>query len=92
MIKPDDVIYKNRYIWNQYKNEMNQQKHHLSFETASLAFETPDKFGDCHRSAAYICRRVGRSDPEKYAGESASGASLPLTSKQSPRITRINAD
>ena len=41
MIKPDDVIYKNRYVWNRYKNELNQQKHHLSFETASLVFNDP---------------------------------------------------
>jgi len=41
MISPDDVIYKNRYVWNQYKNDLNQRKHHLSFETASLAFDDP---------------------------------------------------
>ena len=41
MISPDDVIYKNRYVWNRYKNELNQNKHHLSFETASLAFDDP---------------------------------------------------
>ena len=41
MIKPDDVIYKNRFVWNRYKNELNQQKHHLSFETASLVFDDP---------------------------------------------------
>ena len=41
MISPDDVIYKNRYVWNRYKNDLNRQKHHLSFETASLAFDDP---------------------------------------------------
>jgi len=41
MIGPDDVIYKNRYIWNRYKNDLNQRKHHLSFETASLVFDDP---------------------------------------------------
>jgi uncharacterized DUF497 family protein len=41
MIGPDDVIYKNRYVWNRYKNDLNQRKHHLSFETASLAFDDP---------------------------------------------------
>ena len=41
MIGPDDVIYKNRYVWNRFKNDMNQRKHHLSFETASLAFDDP---------------------------------------------------
>ena len=41
MIGPDDIIYKNRYIWNRYKNDLNQRKHHLSFETASLVFDDP---------------------------------------------------
>jgi len=41
MIGQDDVIYKNRYIWNQYKNDLNKRKHHLSFETASLVFDDP---------------------------------------------------
>jgi uncharacterized DUF497 family protein len=41
MIGPDDVIYKKRYIWNCYKNDLNQRKHHLSFETASLVFDDP---------------------------------------------------
>ncbi|MDR0313531.1 MAG: BrnT family toxin [Treponema sp.] len=41
MIGPDDVIYKNRYVWNRYKNSLNQRKHHLSFETASLVFDDP---------------------------------------------------
>jgi uncharacterized DUF497 family protein len=41
MIGPNDVIYKNRYIWNNNKNGLNQRKHHLSFETASLVFNDP---------------------------------------------------
>jgi len=41
MIGPDDVIFKNRYVWNRYKNDLNQRKHHLSFETASLVFDDP---------------------------------------------------
>ena len=41
MLGPDDIIHKNRYVWNRYKNDLNQRKHHLSFETASLAFEDP---------------------------------------------------
>ena len=41
MISPDDVIYKNRYIWNRHKNDLNQRKHHLSFEIASLVFDDP---------------------------------------------------
>ena len=41
MLRPDDVIYKNRYVWNRYKNDSNQRKHYLSFETASLAFDDP---------------------------------------------------
>ena len=41
MLRVDDVIYKNRYVWNRYKNELNQRKHHLSFETASLAYDDP---------------------------------------------------
>ena len=41
MIGPDDVFYKNRYVWNRFKNDLNQRKHHLSFETASLVFNGP---------------------------------------------------
>jgi uncharacterized DUF497 family protein len=41
MLGPDDVIYKNRYVWNRYKNSLNQRKHHLGFETASLVFDDP---------------------------------------------------
>ena len=41
MIGQDDVIYKNRYIWNRYKDELNRRKHHLSFKTASMVFDDP---------------------------------------------------
>ena len=41
MLSPDDVIYRNRYVWYRYKNDLNQRKHHLSFETASLVFSDP---------------------------------------------------
>ena len=41
MIGPDDVIYKKHYVWNRYKNDLNKRKHHLSFETASLAYDDP---------------------------------------------------
>ena len=41
MIGPDDILYKNRYVWNRHKNSLNQRKHHLSFETASLVFDDP---------------------------------------------------
>ena len=41
MIGPDDVIYKNRYVWNRFKNDLNQRKHHLSFQPASLVFDDP---------------------------------------------------
>ena len=39
MLRSDDVIYNNRYVWNRHKNDLNKRKHHLSFETASLAFD-----------------------------------------------------
>jgi len=41
MINSGDFIYKNRFIWDQNKNILNQRKHHLSFETASLVFDDP---------------------------------------------------
>ena len=37
----DDVVYKNKFIWNRSKNELNKQRHTISFETASLAFDDP---------------------------------------------------
>ena len=37
----DDVVYENKYIWNRSKNEVNKQRHKISFETASLAFDDP---------------------------------------------------
>jgi uncharacterized DUF497 family protein len=41
MLGPDDVVYKNRYVWTRFKNEMNKQKHHIGFETACLVFDDP---------------------------------------------------
>ncbi|GMO55810.1 MAG: hypothetical protein Ta2A_00840 [Treponemataceae bacterium] len=41
MLRTDDVVYQNRYVWNRYKNNHNKQKHHVSFETASLVFDDP---------------------------------------------------
>jgi uncharacterized DUF497 family protein len=40
----DDYIYKNRYVWNREKNEINKEKHHISFETASDVFLDPFLF------------------------------------------------
>jgi uncharacterized DUF497 family protein len=41
MLGSDDVIYKNRYVWDRHKNNLNKRKHHLSFKIASLAFNDP---------------------------------------------------
>ena len=41
MLGPDDVIYRNRYVWNRYKNNLNKRKHHLGFKIAVLAFDDP---------------------------------------------------
>jgi uncharacterized DUF497 family protein len=41
MIGPDDIIYKNRYVWGRHKNDLNKRKHRISFETASLVFDDP---------------------------------------------------
>jgi uncharacterized DUF497 family protein len=35
----DDVIFKNRFIWNRDKNEINKRKHLISFENASDVFD-----------------------------------------------------
>ena len=40
-MEPDDVLYKEKFVWNRQKNILNTQKHHISFETASLVFEDP---------------------------------------------------
>ena len=37
----DDVVYEDKFIWNRSKNELNKQRHKISFETASLAFDDP---------------------------------------------------
>jgi len=37
----DDVVYKDKYIWQRSKNEINIREHEISFETASLAFDDP---------------------------------------------------
>jgi len=37
----DDVIHEGKFIWNRAKNELNKQRHKISFETASLAFDDP---------------------------------------------------
>jgi uncharacterized DUF497 family protein len=37
----DDVIYENKYIWSHSKNELNKQRHKISFEIASLVFNDP---------------------------------------------------
>jgi uncharacterized DUF497 family protein len=41
MVDQNDVIYKDRYIWDRRKNEMNKVKHKISFETASNVFDDP---------------------------------------------------
>jgi uncharacterized DUF497 family protein len=41
MLGPDDVIYKNRYVWGRHKNSLNKRKHHLGFKIASLVFDDP---------------------------------------------------
>jgi len=37
----DDVVYKDKFIWQRSKNEINKREHKISFETASLAFDDP---------------------------------------------------
>jgi uncharacterized protein len=37
----DDVVYKDKFIWQRSKNEINIREHEISFETASLAFDDP---------------------------------------------------
>jgi uncharacterized DUF497 family protein len=41
VLGPDDVIYKNRYVWTRHKNALNKRKHHIAFESASLVFDDP---------------------------------------------------
>jgi uncharacterized DUF497 family protein len=38
---PEFKVYKNRYIWNIEKNELNQKKHGISFEEATGVFDDP---------------------------------------------------
>ena len=37
----DDVVYKNKFIWHRLKNELNIQRHKISFETATDVFDDP---------------------------------------------------
>jgi len=37
----DDVVYKDKFIWQRSKNEINKREHEISFETASLFFDDP---------------------------------------------------
>jgi len=37
----DDIVYNEKFIWQQSKNEINIREHEISFENASLAFEDP---------------------------------------------------
>jgi len=37
----DDVVYKDKFIWQRSKNEINKKEHKISFETASLVFDDP---------------------------------------------------
>jgi uncharacterized DUF497 family protein len=46
-----DVIYKNRYIWNREKAEINYRKHNIHFEQATGIFEdlfAVDQYDDEH--------------------------------------------
>jgi uncharacterized DUF497 family protein len=38
---PEFAIYKDRYIWNNEKNALNQKKHGISFEEAAGVFDDP---------------------------------------------------
>ena len=37
----DDIIYEDKFIWHHLKNELNKQKHKISFETAIGVFDDP---------------------------------------------------
>ena len=37
----DDVIYKEKFVWNRQKNKLNKQQHKISFETALKVFDDP---------------------------------------------------
>jgi uncharacterized DUF497 family protein len=38
---PEFTVYKDRYIWNNEKNELNLKKHGISFEEATGVFDDP---------------------------------------------------
>lgn len=37
----DNVIYRDRFIWSRFKNDLNQRKHKIGFETAAMVFDDP---------------------------------------------------
>jgi uncharacterized DUF497 family protein len=37
----DDVVYRSRYIWTGFKNDLNKRKHKISFEAAVVVFDDP---------------------------------------------------
>ena len=37
----DDVIHKEKFVWNRAKNEKNKKEHKISFEAATLTFDDP---------------------------------------------------
>jgi len=37
----NDVVYKDKFIWNCLKNETNKKRHKISFEAASSVFDDP---------------------------------------------------
>jgi uncharacterized DUF497 family protein len=37
----DDVFYSGQFVWNRRKNELNKQRHGISFETGSEVFFKP---------------------------------------------------
>ena len=44
MIPEENIVYRDKYIWNRQKNEQNKKKHQISFETASFIFDDPFHF------------------------------------------------
>ena len=34
----DDVVYKDKFIWNRSKNELNKKRHKINFENARKYF------------------------------------------------------
>ena len=69
MIGQDDVIYKNRYVWNRYKNDLNQRKHHLSFELASLAFDDPFHIEEFDEENSIVEERFNITVSVVYRGD-----------------------